>query len=174
MDYDRVRDWALVVTAAVALLGSAAVGFKIGQRHPLKLDILPVNEKADTLYIRDTITREKPVYLTRYVDRVQLVPVRDTIRLKDTLFVALERERVEWRDEYAAVYASGIDPAVDSVRHYITEKVVTKEVTIQVPGPQRWKRIGWGVAAGPGVFWQPGMENVAPGVGVIVGLRVNL
>jgi 2-C-methyl-D-erythritol 4-phosphate cytidylyltransferase len=80
MDYDRVRDWALVVTAAVALLGAAAVGFKIGQRHPLKLDILPVSEKADTLYIRDTITREKPVYLTRYVDRVQLVPVTDTIR----------------------------------------------------------------------------------------------
>ena len=171
---DRVKDWLMVAAAAVVVFCCGGIGFKIGQKHPLKLDILPVNEKADTLYIRDTITREKPVYLTRYVDRVQLVPVRDTIRLKDTLFVALERERVEWRDEYSAVYASGIDPAVDSVKHYITEKVVTKEVTIQVPGPQRWKRIGWGVAAGPGVFWQPGMENVAPGVGVIVGLRVNL
>lgn len=171
---DRVKDWLLVACAAVALFCCGGIGFKIGQKHPLKLDILPVKVDSVVVIRHDTITREKPVYLTKYVDRVQLVPVRDTIRLKDTLFVALERERVEWRDEYAAVYASGIDPAVDSVRHYITEKVVTKEVTIQVPGPQRWKRIGWGVTAGPGVFWQPGMDNVTPGLGLVVGVRVNL
>lgn len=171
---DRVKDWLMVAAAAVVVFCCGGIGFKIGQKHPLKLDSTPIKEKLDTLYIRDTITREKPIYLTKYVDRVQLVPVRDTIRLKDTLFVALERERVEWRDEYAAVYASGIDPSVDSVRHFITEKVITKEVTIEVPGSQRWKRIGWGVTAGPGVFWQPGMDNVTPGLGLVVGVRVNL
>ena len=158
----------------VLFAGSVLLAFKIGQKHPLKLDSTPISEKVDTLYLRDTITCEKPVYLTKYVERVQLVPVTDTVRLKDTLYVALEREAVEWRDEYAAVFASGIQPSVDSVRHYITEKVVTKEVTVEVPAKQRWKRIGWGVAAGPGVYWQPGMDNVTPGVGIVVGLRVNL
>lgn len=171
---DRVKDWLMVAAAAVVVFCCGGIGFKIGQKHPLKLDILPVKVDSVIVVRHDTITREKPVYLTKYVDRVQLVPVRDTIRLKDTLFVALERQRVEWRDEYAAVYASGIDPAVDSVRHYITEKVITKEVTIEVPAKQKWKRIGWGVAAGPGVYWQPGMDNVTPGVGIVVGLRVNL
>ncbi len=174
MDNDRLTSWIDAGCVGVALLAFAALGFLFGQKHPLKLDSMGVKEKVDTLYIRDTITREKPVYLTKYIDRVQLVPVTDTIRVKDTLFVALDRERVEWRDEYAAVYASGIDPSVDSVRHFITERVVTREVRVEVPAKQRWKRIGWGVAAGPGVYWQPGMDNVTPGVGIVVGLRVNL
>ena len=160
--------------AGIVFAGSVFLAFKIGQKHPLKLDSTPISVQVDTLYLRDTITCEKPVYLTKYVERVQLVPVTDTVRRQDTLYVALEREAVEWRDEYAAVYASGIQPSVDSVRHFITEKVVNKEVTVEVPAKQRWKRIGWGVAAGPGVYWQPGMDNVTPGVGIVVGLRVNL
>ena len=174
MDNDRVKNYLFGAGVGMALLAFAALGFLFGAKHALKLDSPGVKEKVDTLYIRDTITREKPVYLTKYVDRVQLVPVRDTLRIRDTLFVALDRERVEWRDEYAAVWASGIDPAVDSVRHFITERVITKEVRVEVPAKQRWKRIGWGVAAGPGVYWQPGMDNVTPGVGIVVGLRVNL
>ena len=165
----------LLAAGAGALLAVCLwASFKIGQKHPLKLDSTPLSTKVDTLYLHDTITAEKPVYLTKYVERVQLVPATDTVRLKDTLYVALEREAVEWRDDYAAVFASGIQPSVDSVRHFITEKVVTKEVTVEVPAKQKWKRIGWGVAAGPGVYWQPGMDNVTPGVGIVVGLRVNL
>lgn len=174
MDNDRVSAYLIAGGIGVALLAFAALGFLFGQKHALKLDSTGVKVDSVIVIQHDTITREKPVYLTKYIDRVQLVPVRDTIRLRDTLFVALDRERVEWRDEYAAVYASGIDPAVDSVRHFITERVITKEVRVEVPSPQRWKRIGWGVAAGPGVYWQPGMDNVTPGVGIVVGLRVNL
>lgn len=174
MDNDRVTSWLFGIGVGVAMLSFAALGFVFGQKHALKLVSEGIKERVDTIYHIDTITREKPVYLTKYVDRVQLVPVRDTIRLRDTLFVAMERERVEWKDEYAQVFASGIDPAVDSVQHFITEKVITREVRVEVPAKQRWKRIGWGVAAGPGVYWQPGMDNVTPGVGIVVGLRVNL
>lgn len=174
MDNDRLTSYLIAGGVGVALLAFAALGFLFGSKHALKLNSTGV--KVDSVIVTqyDTITREKPIYLTKYIDRVQLVPVRDTIRLRDTLFVAMERERVEWRDEYAAVWASGIDPAVDSVQHFITEKVITREVRVEVPAKQRWKRIGWGVAAGPGVFWQPGMDNVTPGVGIVVGLRVNL
>lgn len=174
MDNNRIENYLVGVGVAVALLAFAALGYVIGRKTALQLDSPAISERVDTLYLRDTIVAEKPIYLTKYVDRVQLVPVTDTIRLKDTLYVALEREKVEWRDEYASVYASGIQPSVDSVKHFITEKVITKEVTVQVPAKQRWKRIGWGVAAGPGVYWQPGMDNVTPGVGIVVGLRVNL
>ncbi len=174
MDNDRVTAYLIAGGIGVALLAFAALGFLFGSKHALKLDSTGVKVDSVIVIQHDTITREKPVYLTKYIDRVQLVPVRDTLRIRDTLFVALDRERVEWRDEYAAVWASGIDPAVDSVRHFITERVITKEVRVEVPSPQRWKRIGWGVAAGPGVYWQPGMDNVTPGVGIVVGLRVNL
>ena len=166
-----MADHRIVIGVAVAMALAGAC-FGIGWKTALKLHPAGVKVDSVVVYRTDTITREKPVYLTKYVDRIQLVQVRDTLRLHDTLFVALERERIEWRDEYAAVYASGIEPSVDSVRHFIREKVVTQ--TIQVPGPQRWKRVGWAVTAGPGVFWQPGMDNVAPGLGVVVGLRINI
>lgn len=174
MDNDRLTSYLIAGGVGVALLAFAALGFLFGEKHALKLNSTAIKVDSVVVIQRDTITREKPIYLTKYVDRIQLVPVRDSVTIRDTLFVALDRERVEWRDEYAAVWASGIDPAVDSVQHFITEKVITKEVRVEVPSPQRWKRIGWGVAAGPGVFWQPGMDNVTPGVGVVVGLRVNL
>lgn len=174
MDNDRLTSYLIAGGVGVALLAFAALGFLFGEKRALKLNSTAIKVDSVVVIQRDTITREKPVYLTKYIDRVQLVPVRDTIRLKDTLFVAMERERVEWRDEYAAVWASGIDPAVDSVQHFITEKVITREVRVEVPAKQRWKRVGWGVAAGPGVYWQPGMDNVTPGVGIVVGLRVNL
>lgn len=174
MDNDRIKNYLLCGAAGLLLAALLFVAFKTGQKYPLKLDYAAIKVDSVVVIQHDTITREKPVYLTKYIDRIQLVPVRDTIRLRDTLFVAMERERVEWRDEYAAVWASGIDPAVDSVQHFITEKVVTREVRVEVPAKQRWKRIGWGVSAGPGVFWQPGMDNVTPGVGIVVGLRVNL
>ena len=167
MDYNRI---VLLGGFLALLVGVGFAAFKTGQKHPILDPNTGVKVDSVVVIQYDTITREKPVYLTKYIDRIQLVPVRDTIRLKDTLFVAMERERVEWKDEYAQVFASGIDPSVDSVRHFLKTKIVTEKIVV----PQRAKRIGWAVAAGPGVFWQPGMNNVAPGIGVVVGLRINI
>lgn len=168
MDYDRVKTYGLVFGAGLLAAALLFAAYKTGQKHPLKLDSTALN----TLIIRDTIRLEKPVFVTKYVDRAELVPVTDTIRLKDTLYVAQEREVKGYEGEDYKAQVSGIRPALDWVEVFPKTKYI-KEV-MEVPGPQRWKRIGWGVSAGPGVFWQPGMDNVAPGVGIVVGLRVNL
>ena len=165
----------IIAAAAGALIVAGSVlGYKIGQRHPVPGPVEPV--KVDTLVVvrRDTITVQKPVYFTKYVDRVELVPVTDTLRIRDTLYLAQEREaKVYAAEDYRAV-VSGVRPSLDEISVYPRTITQTITETVQVPGPQKWRRIGWGVAAGPGVFWQPGMDNVAPGVGLVVGLRVNL
>lgn len=151
-----------------------AAAFSLGRRSAPKAPQTAVTERVDTLIVRDTITVQNPVYLTKYVDRVELVPVTDTVRIQDTLYIAQEREVKEYAGEDYHATVSGIRPSLDEIS--VFPKTVTQTITktVQVPGPQRWHRIGWGVAAGPGVFWQPGMDNVTPGVGILVGLRVNL
>jgi hypothetical protein len=84
------------------------------------------------------------------------------------LYVYLDREQVVWQDSLSRVYASGILPQIDSVQHYITERIVTKEVTIHVKKPCKW---GVGVHAGYGV--QLGDQvRTAPYIGVGVSYNI--
>lgn len=130
-------------------------GFVMGAKYPLFSRIRPINTQTDTLYIRDTITAYKPLYLTRYVDREILVPVMDTIRERDTLFVMLQGERIVWEDSLARVYASGYKVRVDSVQHFTEQKIITQ----YVPKPSRWSL---GVSAGVGAS----SAGLSPFVGV--------
>lgn len=178
MDHDRVRLAALAFGIGAAFILWTAASFHIGRQAGKRSPQPAVNVKADTLVaqqvvtIRDTLRVLGPFYVTARIERPQLFPVTDTVRIHDTLFVALPREVREYPGEDYRAQVSGVDPSLDWIEVYPKTKIVTQSV--QVPGPQRWKRIGWGVAAGPGVFWQPGMDNVTPGVGILVGLRINL
>ena len=141
------------VAAVTAALVFAA--FQIGRRCPLTGPVTPDKPQIDTLYIRDTITAEKPVFLVRHVlDTVWLQAVDS---LRDTVFVALPREQVEWTDSLATVWASGVAVEVDSVRHYVTQQVVTIRERVKVPA--RWSL---GVSAGCGL----GKDGLTPFVGV--------
>lgn len=171
---DRVKNTLICVLIGAAFAVWTAASFSIGRRCASAGPQAGVNVKTDTLVVRDTITVQNPVYLTKYVDRVELVPVTDTVRIHDTLYVALNREVREYPGEDYKAQVSGVDPKLDWIEVYPKTQIITREIPVEVRTPQRWRRIGWGVAAGPGVFWQPGMDNVTPGVGILVGLRVNL
>ena len=118
-----------ILIAGAVMVAALALSFMAGQRHAQKRLILPQKERVDTLFICDTITQYEPIYKEiRKIEKV-LVPVVDTLRLTDTLYVYLEREQVVWQDSLAKVYASGILPQIDSVHHFINERVVTRELT---------------------------------------------
>lgn len=140
-----------------ALLVVGAAGFVAGRKTARKGAESTIVERVDTLVIRDTIVSYKPKYITKRVVDTAYVPVTDTIRKQDTLFLALPREQVVWEDSLARVYASGINPQVDSVMHYRTEKVINHLVPVKVQS--RW---GLGVQGGVGF----GKDGVTPYVGV--------
>ena len=160
------RDRIQLAVLALALAAALAVGFAIGRRTRTNAPQTVTKIVRDTLTVRDTITVSTPVYLTRREIRRDTVAVTDTLRVRDTLVVVLPREQVEWRDSLVTVWASGIRPEVDSVRHYTRTEIVTQTVT--VPGPRKPSRWGIGVQAGYGVS----DKGLTPYVGV--GLSYNI
>ena len=141
------------------------LGFIVGREYQQRLPVEPIKTKVDTLVIRDTITQIQPISVERRVVETQLVPVIDSVTIHDTLFVYLDREQVVWQDSLSVVYASGINPQVDSVRHFIQDRFITIETQVPVKVSSRW---GLGLQAGMGV----GKNGLTPYVGV--GLNYNL
>lgn len=151
------------ILIGMGIVVAALVGFLAGRGCPRIAPGTQIVTRVDTLVIRDTVTVSEPISVTRWrVDSVAF-PVRDTVRVQDTLFVYLERERVRWKDEYCEVFASGVQPSVDSVRHYISERVILKTVPVKVRS--RW---GIGMQAGYGASRQ----GLSPYIGV--GVSYNL
>ena len=151
------------ILIGVGLAVAVLLGFLVGQRCPRNVGGETPIIKVDTLVIRDTFKVTEPKYITRRVVDSIPYPVTDTIRMRDTLYVLLERQQVTWEDSLARVYASGVNPRVDSVIHFTQDLIITKE--IPVIKKTRW---GLGVQAGVGA----GKGGLTPYVGL--GISYNL
>lgn len=162
---NKMGGWLLVGAMLLTIVGFTLIGYKYGLKSSA---VVEVSELADTIYIRDTFTQYKPILEERVVLKEVPIPVTDTLRIHDTLYVYLEREQVVWQDSLSRVYASGILPQIDSVQHYISERIVTKEVTIHVKKPCRW---GVGVHVGYGVQFGAQVAT-APYIGI--GISYNI
>ena len=151
------------ILIGVGLAVAVLLGFLIGQKCPRNGGGETPTIKVDTLVIRDTIKVTEAISVTkRVVDSIPY-PVTDTLMLRDTLYVILEREQIRWEDSLSVVYASGVMPQVDSVIHHTENLIITKE--IPVIKKTRW---GLGVQAGVGA----GKGGLTPYLGV--GVSYNL
>ena len=129
------------------------------------MPIEPPETKVDTLVIRDTIMQYKPIFVDKIkVDSV-LIPVKDTIVIRDSVYIYMDREKITWRDSLCEVYASGIMPQVDSVRHFTKYKYITIETQVPVKVKSHW---GIGVNAGYGV----GQGGLTPYIGIGVSYNI--
>ncbi len=163
-----MKGWQYILTG-VGIAVAVLIGFLIGQKHPQKSPVEPIKEKVDTLLIFDTITLTKPVF----VEKIQLdsvyMPVTDTLWKHDTLYVYLEREQIQWQDSLCRVYASGINPQVDSVTHFVQETIVNREISVPVKVKSRW---GVGIQVGYGAGINGKQVYLTPFVGV--GISYNI
>ena len=151
------------ILIGVSLAVAALLSFIIGRRCPQNKPVEPIKERVDTLVIRDTIKVTEPIYVTkRVVDSIPY-PVTDTLMLRDTLYVFLEREQIRWEDSLSVVYASGVMPQVDSVIHHTQSLIITKEIPVI-------KKTSWGLGVQAGVG--AGKGGLTPYVGV--GISYNL
>ena len=163
-----MKGWQYILTG-VGIAVAVLIGVLIGQQHPQKSLVEPIKEKVDTLLIFDTITLTKPVF----VEKIQLdsvyMPVTDTLWKHDTLYVYLEREQIQWQDSLCRVYASGINPQVDSVTHFVQETIITREISVPVKVKSRW---GLGIQVGYGAGVNGKQVYLTPYVGV--GISYNI
>ena len=159
-----------ITYAVVAVIMALLLSYFIGRRDGFNSAVRGETESVDTMYVHDTIMQYRPILEERVVYKREYVPVpvTDTLWKHDTLYVSLDHEQVVWQDSLSRVYASGILPQIDSVQHFISERVVTKELTKVVKKPCRW---GVGIHAGYGI--QLGEQvKTAPYIGVGVSYNI--
>lgn len=156
-----------LILPAMLLLAVGAAGFVLGRRSMPQ--ITHVGTRVDTLVIRDTITRETPRFTRVYVRDSIYVTVRDTLTLKDTMW--LPREVKVYEDERYRAEVSGYQPSLDRIDIYTQERVITKDVTqiVKVKRPARW---GIGVQAGYGFALKSDTVRGSPYIGI--GISYNL
>ena len=153
------------ILMGLGIASAILISFLVGQRCPRNGTGEPQTTRVDTLVIRDTIKVTEAVSVTKKVIDSVLVPVTDTITLRDTLWVILEKEQVTWEDSLARVYASGINPQVDSVIHFTQDLIITKEIpVIQV----KKTKFGLGFQAGVGVE----RDKIVPYIGVSLSYNI--
>ena len=134
-----------------------AEGFEAGYNTP---------HPADTIIRVDTFVIDRPVLVTKEKVRTELLPIRDTMRLTDTLYMALDIERREYAGEEYRAVVSGWRPSLDEIAVY--PRTIT--ITQTIPAPPR-PRVGFAVTAGPGAVWNG--KTVTGGLGVVAGLSVR-
>ena len=158
-DILRSCEWLL------ALLVLVPVGFLAGRCTAPQPPVEP--QSRDTVIVThyDTITREKPVYIAKKV----VDTVVDTLRLHDTLFLALEREQRTYGDTTYTAWVSGVEPALDSIRIRQSVRCVTVTERVPIEVSRRWSL---GISAGYGAVVQQGGVTLAPYIGI--GVSYNL
>lgn len=154
-----------VMTILCVILLALCVWMQMGQKHRQKTPLELTEIKVDTLVIRDTIMQNKPIFVDKIkVDSV-LIPVKDTIVIRDSVYIYMDREKITWRDSLCEVYASGIMASVDSVRYFQEYKYITIDTQVPVKIKSRW---GLGVNAGVGA----GNDGLTPYIGIGVSYNV--
>lgn len=127
----------------------------------------PEAPRVDTLVVRDTITREMPVF-TR-------VHVRDTIYItlteRDTTYIALPREVKVYEDSLYRAEISGYEPSLDHIEVYPLTRTVTRTIT-ETQTVRKKTPWGIGVQVGYGITKQG--DSFQPGPYVGVGITYSI
>ena len=122
--------------------------------------------KIDTLYVRDTVRFEKPVPKLVYRRDTMLIPMIDTIRVSDTVYITAEREYKVYEDSLYRAVVSGFRPSLEEIDIYRREKTVTVTAMVVKEQP-KW---GFGISLGPGLMLDT-QGKMHAGAAVVIGLE---
>ena len=156
------------VCCIVVFIVGAAAGMLLPRLCPFMRQQAEVITRTDTLTLRDTIIERHPVYVTQTKTDTMLVAIRDTVTVRDTAYVVVEREQRHYHGDDYDAWVSGWRPALDSIRVYPETRYITSE-SISVASRKRW---GIGIHAGYGIGVSSGQVRTFPYIGV--GISYNL
>ena len=120
-----MKNWKIIVIAFVAVIGVWLLGYFAGRKREPSVRV-----ETETIVKTDTIREYIPVEVA--VERTEkvLVEVRDTIRVHDTLYVALPFEKKFYKGEDYYAEVSGYKPRLDYIEVYAKTETITKTQTI--------------------------------------------
>lgn len=163
------RHVALGSCLGAILVVTGVASFLVGRLAGRNVANLPVKVQTDTLVVRDTIREKYPVYVDRWKTRTELVEVHDTVRRNDTLWQAVEIERRVYQGEDYRAVVEGWRPQLAEIA--VFPKTVYLQTEVIQPEPRPKVRLGFGAAAGPGVFWDG--TQIRPGAGAVAGIVIQ-
>ena len=152
------------IGAAAGIAITAALCLWWHVKHPITHEVT----RVDTLTVYNEIVREKPVFHERKVVDTMYMVLKDTVRMRDTLYVQLEREQKVYGDSLYTAWVSGHRPALDSIRLRERTQIVTIETEVARP-TSRW---GVGLSAGYGVSIVDGNVRPSPYLGIGLTWRI--
>ncbi len=146
--------WRIVQLAILFILTVIVLKLFSGSREDVQIKET-ITTHTDTLWLRDTIEIEKPIYISKTVIDSILVPVQkiDTVFFRDTLYIQLPREQKHYHQKEYDAWISGYQPELDSLKIYTNEAVIMNqyEHRTQIIKEQKRKRFGIGVQVGYGI-----------------------
>ena len=149
------KNWTIHLVCALLIGGAFVFGRSTAKTKPVERVITQI----DTICHTDTIIAYKPLYLREYV--------RDTMRVRDTVYVTLPRQVREYRDSTYYARVSGYRPELEYIETYNRTQIIHERETIPAPEPGRWSLA---VTAGYGA----GKDGLTPFVGVGVSWSIFL
>lgn len=161
------------IKAMLIGMGAALVGvllFLVGRWTAPRPVVTEEVVNTVTRVVRDTVTIERPVERFIHTTDSILVAVRDTICVRDTLYISLPREVKVYEDDRYRAEVSGYMPSLDRIDIYQQTQIVEKEVVRTVEGKKR-TRWGVGITAGYGVTIDR-QPSFVPYVGI--GINYNI
>lgn len=165
-----MKQYLVPFLVGVCLVSCCLVFFQIGRAGGYQKgydDALNLPHVPDTVYRTKVVTIEKPVPVVKWVDREKpvYVPVKvdSLVYVHDTTFIALPREFKQYSGEEYEAVVSGVEPALESLKIFKKEMVVTNTITQK-------KKWSFSVVAGPSVLYN---GEIYSGFGVTLGFGYN-
>lgn len=104
------------------------VGFAIGILCRPKQTERVVDIQRDTIIYRDTIRETYPIEISKEAVGKEYVVVRDTLRIKDTLYLSLPMERRVYGNDDFYAEVTGYKPSLDYIEVFPKTKIITERI----------------------------------------------
>ena len=127
------------------------VGYKEGYESP---------HPSDTIIVRDTLLIDHPIVVEKEKIRTEYIPLKDTIRITDSLYIPIPIEAKIYKGEDYEAQVSGYHPELDWVRVFPQTTTITQYIE------RKTSHFGFSVTAGPGVVWNGSLHV---GAALVVG-----
>lgn len=111
---------------------------------------------------------------TKKVTDTMLILIHDTIRVHDSIFLAIERESKIYTDSLFSAWISGYKPSLDSIILHLPtrEKEILQQTTTAPVKPPKWS-IGIGINTGIGHVTPINSRKSSIGTYIGIGIGVS-
>ena len=161
---NMTRKVRVILLLAIMALGCYLMGYFRARKHFREATKMI---QVDTMVVRDTIRISGPVEI-RYekLTETLILPKVDTLRLRDTIYLVVNKQIKEYRDSLYYARVSGYEPSLDYIEVYPRTTVISKTETTTLK-PSAWR---YGLDIGMN-YGKAESNYITPFIGAEVGYK---